>query len=174
MLKPPVSDKDHIQGTQNASIELVEYGDYQCPHCGHAFPILKKIQTQLGDDLKFVFRNFPIEESHPDAMQAAVASEAAALQNKYWEMHDTLYKHQYDLSEAGILRLAQILKLDVKQFASDIQNEELVQKVEDDFESGVRSGVNGTPGFFINGQQYYDNWEYEYFLNYLKGLIELN
>ena len=173
MLKPPVSDKDHIQGSQNASIELVEYGDYQCPYCGRAFPILKKIQTQLGDDLKFVFRNFPIEESHPDAMQAAVASEAAALQNKYWEMHDTLYEHQYDLSEAGILRLAQKLKLDVKQFASDIQNEVLVQKVEVDFESGVRSGVNGTPGFFVNGQQYYDNWEYEYLLTYLKGLLEL-
>jgi len=174
MLKPPVSDKDHIQGTHNASIELVEYGDYQCPYCGQAFPILKKIQTHLGDDLKFVFRNFPIEESHPDAMHAAVASEAAALQNKYWEMHDTLYKHQHELSEAGILRLARNLKLDVKQFASDIRNKELVQKVEDDFESGVRSGVNGTPGFFINGQQYYDNWEYEYFLNYLKGLLELN
>jgi len=126
MLKPPVSDKDHIQGAKNATIVLVEYGDYQCPHCGRAFPIIKKIQTQLGDDLKFVFRNFPIQESHPDAMQAAVASEAAALQNKYWGMHDTLYEHQYDLSEAGILRLAQNLKLDVKQFASDIQNEVLV------------------------------------------------
>src|SRR5258705_743886 len=173
MLKPPVSEKDHAQGAKNAPIVLVEYGDYQCPHCGHAYPILKKIQKQLGDDLKFVFRNFPIEESHPNAVQAAVASEAAALQNKYWQMHDALFEHQYDLSAEGILSLVLNLKLDVKQFASDIQKEELFQKVEDDFENGVRSGVNGTPGFFINGRQYYDNWEYDYFLNYLRGLLQL-
>jgi protein-disulfide isomerase len=172
MLKPPVSDKDHIQGANDATIVLVEYGDYQCPHCGHAYPILKKIQKQLGDELKFVFRNFPIEESHPYAVQAAVASEAAASQNKYWQMHDALFEHQYDLSEAGILTLAQNLKLDLKKFTSDWQSEELSQKVEDDFESGVRSGVNGTPGFFINGRQYYDNWEYEPFLNHLKGLLQ--
>jgi protein-disulfide isomerase len=171
MLKPPVSEKDHIQGSANAGIVLLEYGDYQCPHCGHAYPILKKIQKQLGDDLRFVFRNFPIEDSHPYAVQAAVASEAAALQNKYWQMHDALFEHQYDLSGEGILTLAKNLKLDLKQFASDIQNSALLQKVDDDFESGVRSGVNGTPGFFVNGKQYLDNWEYEYFLNYLKGLL---
>jgi len=173
MLKPAVSDKDHFQGAKSATIVLVEYGDYQCPHCGRAYPILKKIQKQLGDELKFVFRNFPIEESHPDAVQAAIASEAAALQNKYWEMHDALFEHQNDLSENGILSLAKNLKLDLKKFSADWQSEELSQKVEDDFESGVRSGVNGTPGFFINGQAYYDNWEYEYFLNYLKGLLQV-
>ncbi len=173
MLKPPVSDNDHTQGAKNARIVLVEYGDYQCPHCGRAYPILKKIQKQLGDDLRFVFRNFPIEESHPDALKAAVASEAAALQNKYWQMHDALFEHQFDLSKKSILALAENLKLNIKQFASDIQNPKLFQKVEEDFESGARSGVNGTPGFFINGQQYYDNWEYEYFLNYLKGLLQL-
>jgi protein-disulfide isomerase len=173
MLKPPVSDKDHIQGAKNATFILVEYGDYECPHCGRAYPILKKIQKQLGDELKFVFRNFPIEESHPNAVLAAVASEAAALQNKYWQMHDALFEHQNDLSEEGILTIAKNIKLEVKKFSLDWHSEELSQKVEDDFESGVRSGVNGTPSFFINGQQYYDNWEYEHFLNHLKGLLHL-
>jgi protein-disulfide isomerase len=173
MLRPPVSDKDHSQGSGSAPIVLVEYGDYQCPHCGRAYPILKKIQKQLGDDLRFVFRNFPIEESHPQAVQAAVASEAAALQNKYWQMHDALFEHQRDLSQDSILNLAKTIKLDIKQFTTDIRNENLFKKVESDFESGARSGVNGTPGFFVNGQHYYDNWDYEYFLNYLKGLLQL-
>src|SRR5579862_5153564 len=171
MLKPPVSDNDHTQGAKNARIVLVEYGDYQCPHCGRAYPILKKIQKQLGDDLLFVFRNFPIEESHPDAVKAAVASEAAALQNKYWQMHDALFEHQYDLSIDGILKLAKSLGLDLRKFTSDIQQSELFQKVENDFESGVRSGVNGTPGFFINAQPYYEDWEYDPFLHHLKGLL---
>src|SRR2546422_6563189 len=96
-LKPPLNSNDHLQGKPSASIELVEYGDYQCPHCGHAYPIIKNLQRSLGDDLKFVFRNFPLSESHPDAFNAAMAAEAAALQHKFWEMHDIIFENQHAL-----------------------------------------------------------------------------
>ena len=95
-LKPPVNSNDHIQGIAHAPIELVEYGDYQCPHCGHAYPIIKSIQQQLGGQLKFVFRNFPLAEMHPNDTNAAVATEASAVQCKFWEMHDLLYENQED------------------------------------------------------------------------------
>ena len=97
-LKPPVNSKDHIQGNKNAPLELVEYGDYQCGHCGHAYPIIKSVQEALGNNLKFVFRNFPLSEVHPDAFKAAVAAEAAALQHRFWEMHDIIYENQERLS----------------------------------------------------------------------------
>src|SRR5580692_3504375 len=139
-LKTAVNSKDHFQGNANAPIELVEYGDYQCPHCGHAYPIVKNIQKKLGDKLKFVFRNFPLAESHPNALNAAVSSEAAALQQKFWEMHDHLFEHQSRLDDASLVRYATQLHLNVEQFETDFEKPELVQKVDADFESGVRSG----------------------------------
>lgn len=169
-LKPAVSSQDHIQGNTDALIELVEYGDYQCPHCGRAYPVVKSIQKKMGDKLKFVFRNFPLAESHPDAVNAAVASEAAALQNKFWEMHDHLYEHQSRLDGASLVRYASQLHLDVEQFETDFDKPELQQKVNDDFESGVRSGVNGTPSFFINGEKYNESWDEETFLEYLESI----
>src|ERR1700712_2180353 len=98
-LKPPVGENDHVQGDKSAAIELVEYGDYQCPHCGAAHPVIKKIQKSFGKQVRFVFRNFPLQESHPYAMAAAIAAEAAGLQDKFWEMHDVIYENQDDLSE---------------------------------------------------------------------------
>jgi protein-disulfide isomerase len=169
-LKIAVSSNDHIQGNKDAAIELVEYGDYQCPHCGHAYPIVKNIQKKLGDKLKFVFRNFPLAESHPNAVNAAVASEAASLQNKFWEMHDHLFEFQSRLDDTSLIKYAGQLKLDVTQFEQDFEKPELIQKVDADFESGVRSGVNGTPSFFINGEKYNDSWDEETFLSYLESL----
>ncbi|HTL10035.1 MAG TPA: DsbA family protein [Chitinophagaceae bacterium] len=167
-LKPAVSSKDHMEGNTQAPIELVEYGDYQCPHCGRAYPIIKNIQAALGDQLKFVFRNFPLAEIHPNATRAAIATEAAAAQGKFWPMHDYLFEHQQRLDDESLLRYASHLRLDAAKFRDDMENDALAQKVEDDFESGVRSGVNGTPSFFVNGQKYNGDWAEEPFLAYLK------
>ena len=170
-LKPPVNSSDHIQGNANAPVELVEYGDYQCSHCGRAYPIIKRIQQQMGNQLKFVFRNFPLAESHPDAMNAALAAEAAALQGKFWQMHDIIYENQQALQEEDLMNYAAQIGLDEDQFAADFGKEEVEQKVEDDFESGVRSGVNGTPSFFINGEKYNGNWDEETLLQHLSSMV---
>jgi len=171
-LKPPVNNTDHLQGEAGAGIELVEYGDYECPHCGRAYPVIKHIQQKMGSKLRFVFRNFPLAEIHPHATNAAIATEAAAAQNKFWEMHDTLFEHQHHLEDADLISYAQGLQLNVAQFETDFEKEDIQQKVEADFESGVRSGVNGTPSFFINGEKYNGNWEEETFLHYLNSLVE--
>ncbi|MCW3089712.1 MAG: oxidoreductase [Ferruginibacter sp.] len=170
-LTPPVNAKDHIQGNEDAVIELVEYGDYQCPHCGRAYPILKNIQRRLGKDVKFVFRNFPLAESHPNAVHAAIAAEAAALQNEFWEMHDTLFENQRRLSDNALLSYAEQLGLSIEQFRKDFEDEKQSAKVENDLESGIRSGVNGTPSFFINGAKYNGNWEEEEFFEYLQAYL---
>src|SRR6202012_2841881 len=115
-LKPPVSDKDHSQGPHSAPLTLVEYGDYQCPHCGAAYPVLKKILPQMGDNVRFIFRNFPLQEMHPDAVNAAIAAEAAALQGKFWEMHDIIFEHQKALSAEHLFVYAEKAGLNVAQF----------------------------------------------------------
>jgi protein-disulfide isomerase len=153
-LKPMVSDKDHIQGNQHAAIELVEYGDYQCPHCGQAYPIIKAIQQKFGSNLKFVFRNFPLSKVHPQAKIAAVAAEAANKQGRFWEMHDIIFENQKNLFARSLLEYARRIHLNIDLFEQDLKSDVLVKKVEDDFESGLRSGVSGTPGFFINGKKY--------------------
>ena len=169
-LKPATSGKDHIEGKTNAPLELVEYGDYQCGHCGHAYHIIKAMQRELGDKLKFVFRNFPLTESHPDAFNAALAAEAAALQNKFWEMHDIIYENQESLDGEALVTYAEKIGVDVVRLQDDITKDTVNAKVENDFESGVRSGVNGTPSFFINGEKYDGDWEEE-LLRYLKSRI---
>jgi protein-disulfide isomerase len=170
ILKPAISDKDHVEGNANATIELVEYGDYQCPHCGRAYPVVKNIQKKMGDKLKFVFRNFPLSEMHPDALHAAVASEAAGAQNKFWQMHDMLFENQNDLSDEALINYASEIKLDIEKFKTDFETPAFTEKVESDFESGMRSGVNGTPSFFINGKKYNGDWEENYLLEYLEKL----
>lgn len=169
-LKPPVNLNDHFQGNENAVIELVEYGDYQCPHCGQAYPIIKSIQQKLGNKLKFVFRNFPLAEIHPNATNAAIAAEAASAQNKFWEMHDIIFENQYSLTDISLIKYAAHISLNIEQFEADFEKEQYQNKVATDFESGIRSGVNGTPSFFINGEKYNGNWDEIDFLNYLNGL----
>lgn len=153
-LKPLVSEQDHIHGGKSAKIEIVEFGDYQCPHCGHAHPIIKKIQKTFGEQIKFVFRNFPLQEAHEYAFPAAVAAEAAALQDKFWEMHDGIYENQNRIGEALFNELAEKIGLDIEQFKKDYSSGEVTEKVESDFESGIRSGVNGTPSFYVNGTKF--------------------
>jgi len=164
-LKPPVNELDHIKGNPGAPAQLVEYGDFQCPHCSAAHPIIKEIEKHFSDKLCFIFRHFPLSESHPFAQAAAVASEAASNQGKFWETHDMIYENQENLSPATLLLIAGTLKLNMKVFQHDIQDQQLFEKVESNFESGILSGVNGTPSFYINGFQHYGPYEYHALVN---------
>lgn len=170
-LRTNVNNTDHIFGNENAHLELVEYGDYECPHCGRAYPIVKDITRQLGDNLKFVFRNFPLSNVHPHAVSAAVATEAAALQGKYWEMHDIIFENQQTLEVEHLFLFAHKVGLNLERFKTDIQDEALNDKVEKDFYGGLRSGVNATPTFFINGQKYDGDWSGHHLLNYLQTVL---
>jgi len=151
----PVGERDHSEGPQDAPMVLVEYGDYQCPYCGAAYPIVKKIQKELGTRLKFVFRNFPITNSHPQAQWAAEMAEAAAAQGRFWQMHDYLYENQRSLGDEGFFAsYAKKLNMDVARLEREIAQHVHSARVQEDFMSGIRSGVNGTPTFFINDQRY--------------------
>jgi protein-disulfide isomerase len=160
-LAVPVSEKDHAQGPASAPLTLVEYGDYECPYCGNAYPVVKRLKEEMGDRLRFVFRNFPLNTIHAHAGVAAQAAEAAAAQGKFWEMHDLLYEHQKDLSDADMLRWALKLGMEPYRFESDLSSEIFARRVSEDFRGGVRSGVNGTPTFFINGVRYDGSYDYE-------------
>jgi protein-disulfide isomerase len=154
-LTVPVSaGRDHIQGPPEAPVTLVEYGDYQCPYCGAAFPIIKQVQEAMGPDLRFVFRNFPIVTAHAHAETAAEAAEAAAAQGKFWEMHDVLYENQRRLEDDDLHGYAAGLGLDLPTFDDDLAKHVYAARVHEDFMSGVRSGVNGTPTFYVNGIRY--------------------
>jgi len=150
-LKPPVGANDHVQGSAKAPVTLVEYGDYECPYCGEAYAIVKALQERLGDQLRFVFRNFPLSQAHTHAEHAAEAAEAAGAQGKFWEMHDMLYENQDALEDEDLVRHARALHLDVPRFVKDMEEHRYADRVREDFRSGVRSGVNGTPSFFVNG-----------------------
>jgi len=151
----PVSeDRDHIQGRADAAVTLVEYGDYECPYCGAAYPILKDVQARAGEVLRFVFRNFPITTSHPHAERAAEAAEAAGAQDRFWEMHDTLYENQSRLADEHLHGYAEQLGLDVGTFDRELADGVHLPRIHEDFMGGVRSGVNGTPTFYVNGARH--------------------
>jgi protein-disulfide isomerase len=150
-LSVPVSERDHLQGSPTAPVTLVEYGDLECPYCGAAYPIVKEVQRAMGDDLLFVFRHFPLTEAHPHAGDAAEAAEAAGAQGRFWEMHDLLYENQQRLEPPDLLGYAETLGLDLDRFAAELESHVHEPRVREDFMSGIRSGVNGTPTFFING-----------------------
>jgi len=157
-LTPPVSAQDHAAGPDNAPVTLVEYGDFECPYCGMAHPIVQAAQRELGSQLRFVFRHFPLAEAHPHARLAAQAAEAAGAQGRFWEMHDMLFEHQDALDMEDIVGYAKSLGLDTARFAHDLESGTYAKKARDDFRSGVRSGVNGTPTFFVNGTRYDGSW----------------
>lgn len=158
-LAVPVNPRDHILGPEKARVTLVEYGDYECPFCGQAHPIVKDILREFGKDVRFVFRHFPLSQVHPHAMLAAQAAEAAGLQRRFWEMHDVLYENQDVLEPQDILVYATRLRLNLDAFESALEDEDIVRKIKSDFRGGVRSGVNGTPSFYINGLKYEGPWD---------------
>jgi protein-disulfide isomerase len=171
VLTLPVSeDRDHIQGQTDAPVTLVQYGDYQCPYCGAAYPIIKQAQARMGPRLRFVFRNFPITTSHPHAERAAEAAEAAAAQGAFWPMHDMLYENQKHLADADLRSYAERLGLDVERFDKEMAEHVHADRVHEDFLSGVRSGVNGTPTFYINGIRHDDDYDLETLLAALEAV----
>jgi protein-disulfide isomerase len=170
-LKTPVSGKDQQTGHPGAPVTLVEYGDYQCRHCGIAYPFIKRLLAEKEKDLLFVFRNFPLQEAHPAAYMAALAAEAAGSQGKFWLMHDMIFEHQDNLHGNSFIDFAAALDLDMQQFAQDWRSEAVKQKVEADFESGIRSGVNGTPTFFLNGEKVAYDETYESLLQAVEAVI---
>jgi protein-disulfide isomerase len=159
-LKVPVGAADHIQGEENAALTLVEYGDYECPHCGRAYPIVKRVQKHFGKRLRFVFRNFPLGEMHPHAEFAAETAEFAGTHGKFWEMHDLLFESQNRLGGELFEELAKRLKLASADLLTALEKREFLARVRTDFAGGVRSGVNGTPTFFVNGQRHDAPFEY--------------
>jgi protein-disulfide isomerase len=161
MLKIPVSAEDHIQGDANAPVILVEYGDYQCPHCGHAYPIVQQVQKHFGKKLGFVFRNFPLNEIHPSAELAAETAEFAGAHKKFWEMHDAIFENQADLGEALMIELTESLGLSTTDLSASLSSRQFAGRVKSDFMGGARSGVNGTPTFFINGHRHDGPFEFE-------------
>jgi protein-disulfide isomerase len=170
-LRVPVNDSDHALGPRDAPIELVEYGDFQCPHCGLAYPIIELLRENLGGELRFIYRHFPLAESHPDAPNAARAAEAAGRQGKFWEMHTLLFKNQDALDPDSLTGYAAALGLDMEQWAEDCGSEPIGAKVAADFQGGVRSGANGTPTFFLNGFRYDGDWSYGPFLEAMMAAV---
>jgi protein-disulfide isomerase len=150
----PIAGRDHIQGPVDARMTLVEYGDYQCPYCGEAYPVVKAVQKQLGDRLCFAFRNFPLVNAHPHAEHAAEAAESAGAQEKFWEMHDMLFENQEALEDEDLAGYADALGLDARRLIAEVETGAHAARVREDFKSGARGGVNGTPTFFINGVRY--------------------
>ena len=153
-----VGPDDHSAGPENAGVTLVEYGDFECPHCGRAYPLVKAIQGELGDTLRFVFRNFPLTQGHPHAEHAAQAAESAAAQQRYWEMHDKLFENQDALEDADLAGYAEEIGIDAARLSRELASGTYAARVRTDFMGGVRSGVNGTPTFFVNGERFDGNW----------------
>jgi protein-disulfide isomerase len=157
---PVAPGRDHVRGPLDAPVTLLEYGDYECPYCGLAHPIVRAVQQEMGNTLRFVFRHFPLTTVHPYAELAAEAAEAAGAQRKFWAMHDLLYENQQQLDPPHLLAYAESLGLNLKRFGGDLGQHVYAPKIREDFLSGVRSGVNGTPTFFINGVRHDGPWDF--------------
>jgi NhaA family Na+:H+ antiporter len=158
-LTMPVGDRDHVQGPDDAPVTLVEYGDYECPYCRQVVPIVRDLQERFGDRLRYVFRHFPLTTAHPHAQLAAEAAEAAGAQGKFWDMHYLLFEHQGTLHSADLVRYARELELDLERFERELAEHTHAERVREDFRSGVRSGANGTPAFFLNDTRYDGPWD---------------
>ena len=168
-LTVPVSERDHVLGPATASLTLLEYGDYECPYCGAAHPVIKELLRNLEGELRFAFRHFPLTQAHPHAGQAAEAAEAAGAQGRFWEMHDLLFANQTRLRFQDLLVFAQTLALDLERFVADLREHTFAPRMREDFMSGLRSGVNGTPTFFVDGVRHNGGWDLESLLEALRA-----
>ncbi len=169
LLMPAIAERDHRQGALNAAIVLVEYGDYQCPYCAQAYPIVQALQQQLGDRLCFVFRHFPLNEMQPQ--KAAEAAKAAAVQGKFWQMHECLFAHQAALTDAKLFECAIEIGLEVSQFLQDVTGDVHAAQLQAEIESGINSGVMTTPTFFINGVRHQGGWDLESLLAAIAQIV---
>lgn len=152
-LSPPVDpQRDHVRGPTDAPVTLVEYGDFQCPYCGEAYAVVRELQERFGAQLRFVFRHMPLADLHPRAPFAAEAAEAAAAQERFWEMHDRLFEHRLELSDSDLRTHAEAVGVaDSERFDGDLRDGVHAARVEEDYRSGAESGVPSTPRFFVNG-----------------------
>lgn len=166
-LKPPLNRDDHLLGHRGAPIQLVEFGDYECPFCGQAHPIVEALRETLGDRLVFAFRHLPLPGIHPHAELAAEAAEAAGAQGRFWEMHEHLYTHQEALEMHFLEEFAVLLELDEARFIEDLRSHRFLEKIRADEKSATLSGVRGTPAFFINNQRHQGAWDYDSLLTAL-------
>lgn len=164
-----ISKRDHVLGPETARVTLVEYGDYQCPYCGQAYQVVKEITRQLGDSLCFVYRHFPLREIHHYSEQAAEAAEAAGAQGKFWEMHAQLFEHQNALDGSSLKQYASELGLDKSRFDRDLAIGAFAARVQEDYRSGLQSGVQGTPTFFINGLRHDGSWGFQTLMAAIKA-----
>jgi protein-disulfide isomerase len=174
-LSVPVNvDSDHIRGSvDTASITLVEYGDYECPYTGMAYPIIKELFKQFGNDrINFVFRNFPLSDLHPHAQHAAEAAESASAQNRFWDMHDYLFEHQNALDDIHLVEYAKIMGLNIEKFKDDVSRHIYAPLIKKSLKGGIDSGVEGTPTFFVNGVRYEDSFDLKTFSETLKTYLE--
>lgn len=160
-LRSEVGQQDHLEGSQDAQVILTEYGDYECPRCARAYFMVKRIRKHFGSSLGFVFRNFPLSQIHPHAESAAEVAEFAADQGKFWEMHDLLFENQALFSRSLFLRLADELDLDSRELKKALDEGRYRDRVRADVVDGVRSGVNGTPTFFINGLRHDGDFDFQ-------------
>ena len=149
-LTQPVASRDHARGPESAPVTLVEYGDFECPHCGAAYPVLADLQQRFADRLRFVFRHFPLTNVHPHAQAAAEASEWAAGQDRFWQLHDRIYETQKQLSQPHLARLVGELGLDGSSLSRMLEEHLFFVRVKEDFFNGIKSGVKGTSAFFLN------------------------
>jgi len=160
-LYPPIGPRDHWLGLATAPLQLVEYGDFECPRCRQAHGNILRLRRNLGEQLLFVFRHFPLGKAHPHARQAAEAAEAAGAQGKFWEMHDLMYRYQEQLELEHLLGYARQLDLDVARFSAELANLTYAARVHEDAANGVRSGVNTTPTLYINGRRFNGGYEHD-------------
>jgi protein-disulfide isomerase len=172
-LVAPLTERDHVQGPRNAPVTLVEYADYECPYCGEADAIIKEIQERMGDQLCFAFRNFPLTGVHPHAEHAAEAAEAAGGQNRFWEMHDLLFENQDALGDEALLEYAAEAGLDISHWLHDMEAGTYLARVQEDLKSGTRSGVDGTPSFFINGLRHDGGYDLDSLLEALAEKLKV-
>ncbi len=170
-LTVPVSERDHVRGPATAPLTLLEYGDYECPFCGAAHAVLKQLLQIMGDEVRLAFRNFPLAQIHPHAQLAAEAAEAAALQGHFWEMHDMLFEHQDRLEVQDVIGYAAALRLDLQRFGIDLSQHTCAPRVREDFLGGIRSGVNGTPTFFVNGVRHNGGYDLESLIAALRSAL---
>jgi predicted DsbA family dithiol-disulfide isomerase len=165
---PPDASRDHMVGPPDAPLQLVEYTDFECPSCQAALRVLDRIRTRLGDELVLVVRHFPVADAHPMAPIAAEAVEAAGAQGRFWDMYRRIYGDRSPPTEDSLRRHAARLKLDVTRFERELRDHIHRQRVLEDFESGLQSGVNGTPTFFVNGVRHDDEHTFDSFLGALE------
>lgn len=177
-LRAPVTPRDHIRGPAQAAVTLVEYGDYQCPYCGMAYPIVEQVRQQFQQTLRFVFRHFPLTQAHPFAETAAEAAEFAGSHGRFWDMHDGLYENQASLNDESlalplVFTLAEAMGLSTAQLRDALARGDYAPKVRSDFLGGVRSGVNGTPSFFINGVRHDGSFAYDELVAGIESVLVL-